>query len=165
MGYKATNLKGKKFGRLTVLEATEKRSDNKCVIHKCKCSCGNIKEVSSSDLTRGIVKSCGCLQHETNIENGNQAGKIYIEKNIVEGTNIQALQTKKLRSNTSGIKGVHWDKARQKWVAKIIFQGKEYFLGRYAKKEDAIDARAIAEKEMHEKFLDEHNLLNPTNGE
>ncbi len=159
MGLKAIDLKGKIFGRLTVLEATEKRSSNKCVIHKCKCACGNIKEVPSDDLLKGTVKSCGCLQHETNIKNGNQAGRIYIEKNIVDGTNIQSLQTKKLRNNTSGVKGVHWDKAREKWVAKIIFKGKEYFLGRYAKKEDAIDARAIAEKEMHENFLREHNLL------
>ena len=150
MGYKATDLKGRKFGRLIVLEATEKRSDNKCVIHKCQCDCGNIKEVSSDDLIKGIVKSCGCLQHESNIKNGIQAGKIYVEKNIVDGTNIQALQTKKLSTNTSGTKGVHWDKARGKWVAKIIFKGKEY----------AIEARAIAEKEMHEKFLEEHGLLN-----
>lgn len=159
MGVKAANLKGRKFGRLTVLEATEKRSSNKCVVHKCKCSCGNIKEVPSDDLLKGFVKSCGCLQHETNIKNGNQAGKIYVEKNIIEGTNIQTLQIKKLSTNTSGIKGVHWDKARGKWVAKIIFKGKDYFLGRYTKKEDAIEARAIAEKEMHEKFLEEHGLL------
>jgi len=159
MGAKAINLKGRKFDRLTVLEATGKRSSNKCVIYKCKCRCGNIKEVPSDDLLKGFVKSCGCLQHESNIKNGNQAGKIYVEKNIIEGTNIQALQTKKLSTNTSGTKGVHWDKAREKWVAKIIFKGKEYFLGRYAKKEDAIKARAIAEKEMHEKFLEEHGLL------
>jgi len=159
MGAKATDLKGRKFGKLIVLEATEKRSSNKCIIHKCKCSCGNIKEVASDDLLKGFVRSCGCLQHETNIENGKQIGKYHVEKNIIEGTNIQALQTKIISTNTSGVKGVHWDKAREKWVAKIIFKGKDYFLGRYTKKEDAIEARAIAEKEMHEKFLKEHNLL------
>jgi len=142
----AADLTGRKFGRLTVLEATEKRSSNKCVIHKCKCDCGNIKEVSSSDLLRGIVKSCGCLWHESNIKNGDNVGKFHIEKNIIEGTNIQALQTKKLSTNTSGTKGVNFDKSRQKWVARIEFKGKNYFLGRYEEKGEAIAARSIASK-------------------
>ena len=63
---------------------------------------------------------------------------------------------KKPKTNTSGIKGVSWDKSRNKWVAQIQFKGKNYYLGRYANKEDAREAREKAEKEMFGKFLEEH---------
>lgn len=49
--------------------------------------------------------------------------------------------------NTSGAKGVCWDKSRSKWIVHIKRFGRQKFLGRYAKQEDAIkayDAAAIA---------------------
>lgn len=60
------------------------------------------------------------------------------------------------KANKSGIKGVSWDKNRNKWVAQITFKGKNYNLGRYNNKEDAREAREKAEKEMFGKFLEEH---------
>jgi len=39
--------------------------------------------------------------------------------------------------NTSGLKGVHWNKERRKWVAQISRNGKIIPLGRYATKEQA----------------------------
>ncbi len=61
------DLSGKTFGRLTVLEDTKKRSDGN-VIWKCKCSCGNIVNVNSSYLRKGITRSCGCLSREVKAE-------------------------------------------------------------------------------------------------
>lgn len=63
---------GQKFGRLTVIEKTDKRSKSRGVIWKCRCDCGNIVEVEAGALTdkdRG-TKSCGCLQKEKAAENG-----------------------------------------------------------------------------------------------
>lgn len=57
------NLKGQKFGRLTVLSLKEKNSKDR-VKWICKCECGNIVDVSSYNLSHGIAKSCGCLQKE-----------------------------------------------------------------------------------------------------
>ena len=48
-------------------------------------------------------------------------------------------------SNTSGCIGVYLDKARNKWVAEIIYAGMKKHLGRYVNKEDAIKARKLAE--------------------
>ena len=56
------NLVGQQFNRLTVIERVENR--NKIVYWKCKCSCGNIVEVSSWNLRSGHTQSCGCLQKE-----------------------------------------------------------------------------------------------------
>lgn len=53
------DLKDMVFGKLTVLEKTEKRSQGS-VIWKCRCECGNIKEVNGSNLRQGYTRSCGC---------------------------------------------------------------------------------------------------------
>ena len=60
------NLTGQIFGKLKVLYPTNKRIDGK-VIWTCKCECGNIAEVMSSNLTRGNTLSCGCFQKEQTI--------------------------------------------------------------------------------------------------
>ena len=78
------------------------------------------------------------------------------KKQCLEGTSIRSLTMKKPRTNTSGIKGVSWDKRRNKWLAQIEFKGKHYYLGRFPNKEDAREAREKAEKEMFGKFLEEH---------
>lgn len=59
-----------------------------------------------------------------------------------------------LKNNTSGIRGVSWDSHKQKWVAQIGFKGKNYHLGRYAKKEDAAKARKEAEENLFGNFLE-----------
>lgn len=55
----------KKFGRLLVLEETNKRSNNQTVIWKCKCDCGNTVYIDTNRLTSGNTKSCGCLSIES----------------------------------------------------------------------------------------------------
>jgi len=47
--------------------------------------------------------------------------------------------------NTSGTKGVYWDKSRNKWAAQIKYDYKAYGLGRFNNIEDAIQAREEAE--------------------
>lgn len=44
------------------------------------------------------------------------------------------------RDNTSGVKGVTWDKGRQKWMAKIQVAGDHKFLGRFTSLEEAADS-------------------------
>jgi HNH endonuclease len=56
-------LKGKRFGRLLVLENTFTKN-NSNYIWKCLCDCGNIVEIAGSSLTGGYTKSCGCLNKE-----------------------------------------------------------------------------------------------------
>lgn len=55
--YTTLDLLGKRFGKLTVIEKTDKRSKGS-VIWKCRCDCGEICETLSNFLTHGSVKSC-----------------------------------------------------------------------------------------------------------
>lgn len=63
------------------------------------------------------------------------------------------LNRKMLKNNTSGVRGITYDKTSQKWQAQIVFKGKTYKLGRYIDKEDAIRARKMAEEAMFVNFL------------
>jgi hypothetical protein len=51
-------LEGLKFGSLLVMK---KKRDKIGVVWKCLCVCGMNRDVTTSHLLRGLVKSCGCL--------------------------------------------------------------------------------------------------------
>lgn len=55
------DLRGKRFGKLTVLKPTDARSLSGDMIWICQCDCGKSTEAASSLLLRGGKKSCGCL--------------------------------------------------------------------------------------------------------
>lgn len=57
------------------------------------------------------------------------------------------------KDNTSGYKGVGWNKRKNKWFATISFNKKTTFLGLFSDKEDAIKARLKAEKELLEDLI------------
>lgn len=57
------DLRGQRFGRLTVIKDTgKKRYPGKNKIWLCKCDCGKLIEVHSGRLRGGETKSCGCLK-------------------------------------------------------------------------------------------------------
>ncbi len=153
--FKAKDLRGKRFGRLIALEPTEERDkSSETVIWRCKCDCGNTKNISSYLLTSGRVRSCGCLQKEWSIKQGNNIGDMFVEKYIKDETNIKAIsRIKPMSHNTSGYSGVKWDKEREKWIAEIRFKNKIYYLGRYKDKQEAIKVRKEAEEKLHKEFL------------
>lgn len=147
------DLTGKKFGFLIAKEPTEQRAANGSIVWKCECTkCGKDCLVSVELLTKGVA-SCGCLQKEAVVKNGQKVGRYVKEEHCVDGTNVKNLTQKLSKNNTSGVKGVYWDKSKNKWVAQIRFKGKNYYLGRYFKKEDAADARKIAEEKLFGDFL------------
>lgn len=54
------NLLNQKFGKLTVIEETNKRK-NKSVVWKCQCSCGNVVELSTKELrSDGVIQCPNC---------------------------------------------------------------------------------------------------------
>lgn len=49
------------------------------------------------------------------------------------------------RSNTSGQRGVHWEKNSSSWVVRITVSGNRFILGKFSSKEDAIRCRKKGE--------------------
>lgn len=67
------NITGQKFGRLIVIEFSHihiTKSGQHVTYWKCECECGNMKELSKSNLISGNSKSCGCLYEETKDRHG-----------------------------------------------------------------------------------------------
>jgi len=52
------------------------------------------------------------------------------------------------KHNTSGVKGVTWDKFRYKWIAQIHIKGKHIHLGRY----EELDSAKLARKQGEESY-------------
>lgn len=70
-------------------------------------------------------------------------------KNLRLASNAKNARNHKLYShNTSGVSGVHFAEASNKWKATIRYNGCNIHLGYYASFEDAVNARIVAEKEL-----------------
>ncbi len=68
-------------------------------------------------------------------------------------------------NNTSGRKGVSWDKTRNKWIVSITYNKKTYHIGRFDNFDDAVKAREEAEKIYHKEYhYDDLNLEVEING-
>lgn len=140
---------GHRFGMLTVTSYAGKK--NGVHFWKCRCECGNETTVNQSSLQSGHTTSCGC-----------QAKPVYEYKTLVDGTCVELLRTalKKgtiAKNNTSGVRGVYWDKKRQNWVAQITFKGKTLYLGSFANIGEATTARKRAEERYFGEFLEEYD--------
>ena len=84
---------GDKFNKLKVLEKTDSRL-NRSIIYKCLCDCGNITYVKSTNLAKGLIKSCGCYQKEqvskSNKKHGYSHTKIfYIYQDMKKRCTVQ----------------------------------------------------------------------------
>lgn len=79
---KFIDLSGKRFGRLVVIEKTDRRSGTNA-IWKCKCDCGKETFVSSGNLRSENTTSCGCLNKELVIIHGQyQSSEYYAWQHI-----------------------------------------------------------------------------------
>jgi hypothetical protein len=74
------NIEGQKFGNLTVINfvGVIKRIG----IWKCKCDCGNIKDIRYRDLKSGNSKTCGCSKLYQNTKSHNWKGYEGLPKTI-----------------------------------------------------------------------------------
>jgi hypothetical protein len=69
LSHSAHDLLGRRFGRLVVVEKTNKRIEKR-VVWKCECACGNTWYGTGHVLLTENTKSCGCWQREVASLNG-----------------------------------------------------------------------------------------------
>lgn len=79
------------------------------------------------------------------------------KENLRSVTKSQNNMNRNVQSNnTSGFRGVIYDKSRNMWKSEIKINGKLIYLGRYKEKSDAIKVRIEAEK----KYFGDYNFVN-----
>ena len=125
------DLTGRRFGRLRVLGMQEMDCGNWSRVWLCRCDCGRLCNVRQGNLIYKIVQSCGCLRGKNFLNNDNY------------GTG---------KNNTSGITGV-CPGPNGMWIAQIGYNGKIYNIGSFKTKEQAADARYLAEQKCKADFL------------
>ncbi len=136
--YAFADVAGQRFHRLTALYRLDARDKNGSVIWHCRCDCGREVDVSYNNLRYSNQRSCGCRRREHDQE---LSGLL----THVAGTSVDILKSKKVpKNNTTGVKGVYL--IRGKYVAKIVFQKKQYLLGSYDNLTEAQRARQEADE-------------------
>jgi hypothetical protein len=61
-GDKTLDLIGRRFGKLTVVEKLQERTNNNSVLWLCRCDCGNLHKAVQGNLLKGSAISCGCIR-------------------------------------------------------------------------------------------------------
>ena len=84
------NISGQKFGKLTAIKRAGKDKNGR-IMWLCKCDCGNLINVSTTDLRAGRRKSCGCLKKERHNLVGQRFGKLTVIRKDTYGTHAKYL--------------------------------------------------------------------------
>ena len=148
------NLTDQRFGRL-VAKRIVPQIKSKSPTWECFCDCGNICYVTAQNLKNNSTRSCGCLLEENIKRLGKESWENVLKKKYINGTITDFLFNpgKIRKDNTCGYPGIEERKRDGKWVAKLTFSGKSYWLGSYYNKSEAIFARMNAEDEVIEEFM------------
>lgn len=156
MTRKRIDLTGQRFGRLVAVKDAGYAKHHSRV-WECKCDCGNTTSVKAENLTRGYVRSCGCLANAVQHQAIKKVQGWVLDHDMKEHTRISLLTRKISSNNTSGIKGVSWNSARKMWIAQLEFQHIVVLYSSFAKKEDAIRARREAEEKYFKPILKKYH--------
>lgn len=115
LGKTIKDISGQKFGKLTALYPID--TQNKRTIWRCKCDCGNEKNISIYYLTNGISQSCGCLSSKNNLN----------IKNILKENNIK-YEEEKTFSDLKDIKLLKFDFYLPDYNCCIEYDGIQHFI-------------------------------------
>lgn len=126
---------------------------------KCKAKkwCLNNGYVISGVHPNAIRLQNFLLNHKANpktvIDHINRNPLDNRRKNLRLASISQNIINSKLHcDNTSGYRGVCWEKRRKKWQASIMVARRQVYLGYFVHKEDAINKRKEAAKRFHSGF-------------
>ncbi len=143
--YAYSDITGQRFNRLVALYKTRKRTAKGGVIWHCRCDCGNEIDLPYNTLVYSHQQSCGCQKKEHDQVLGSLQTR-------VDGTSLDIIRSGKIPKNsTTGVRGVYL--IRGKYVAKVNFQKKAYYLGSFPSMEEAVSARKDAEEALYQRTI------------
>lgn len=100
-------------------------------------------------LHRFILEADGCKQ----VDHHNHDGLDNRRSNLRLCSASENQSNRKMqKNNSSGFRGVFWDKRNKKWMAMIQWENKKTTIGRYLEKTQAARAYDIRAKELHGDF-------------
>ncbi len=148
-----TDLSGRRFGKLVVVGLSDKRGSRgkrTVPLWECLCDCGGTVYKATDTLNGEGTRMCGeCARKYASERMRQRAG-------YVDGTQVTRLKSERLSvTNTSGCRGVCYDKKTGLWRARLKFKGQQMSFGSYKTFEAAVKARKAAEIEYYGEYLKE----------
>jgi len=113
-----------------------------------------IPNIRMHRLVMKVTENKYMVDHIHHILHDNRKSELRIVTRSQNGMN-KALA----KNNTSGVKGVYWDKTSEYWRPFIVIDKKQTLLGKFDKFEDAVKVR----KEAEEKYQGEYSYDNSMN--
>lgn len=105
-----------------------------------------VPELSRIASIHRIITGLDDISYDIDHKNGELSRHDNRKSNLRVATRSQNQMNKgRQKNNTSGIVGVGWHKATNKWTAYIAVNKRQIYLGLFDRKEDAIKARKEAE--------------------
>lgn len=153
---RSPDIAGKRFGKLTVLSRSKKRGPRGArtvALWRCRCDCGAIVYKPKDSLTNPELSMCAECALHYGVKMAREAA------GYVGGTQLSRITNiKETAANTSGCRGVYYEKTSNKWRARLRFKGKLISLGSFNSFEDAVEARKKGEELYFGEFVE--NVLN-----
>lgn len=140
---------GKKINGIEILRLSGRDKKSILYVDAICPICGKEFTTVLSRIKKGIDSCSECAR--TNLKEGHEISK----DACVEGTNVLSIKPDRAlnKNSTTGQKGVSRN-GDGRYRAYINFKRKQYHLGVYNTLKDAAEARKIAEKNIHGKFLE-----------
>ncbi|WP_461239461.1 AP2 domain-containing protein [Paucilactobacillus sp. N302-9] len=152
---KLIDISGQKFGRLTVLSKANHNSVNGNARWLCRCDCGRLTIADSTQLRKGIIKSCGCYRKEVArkrfLNNSKAIAHMGDTSTLKNADGVAYASLVKNRRNQSGVIGVSFDKQTGRWFARLMYEHKYVLMESFTELNAAIDARKNAEQHYFHK--------------
>ena len=118
---------------------------------KCIYDCGAVVYRLPDKLRSDVDSACDDCLKKTKVT------AMVAGAGFVEGTQLPKIQNNApTAANTSGVRGVFWNKRTQKWRAMICFQKQNHYLGEYSDFADAVKARQEAEEKYFAPVLENY---------
>lgn len=151
---KSPDITGCRYGFLTVIGRSDKRAPRgkrTVPLWECRCDCGAIVYKAKDTLTN--PDQCSC----SDCANKHNAAGMRKSAGFVEGTQLSRLTcTEPVGLNSSGRRGVSYDKKTNRWRARIGFHGQKINLGYFKTLEEAVSARERAEQVYFKPLLEKY---------
>lgn len=104
-------------------------------------------------MHRDIARRMGLTIDGRQIDHRNRNKLDNQRENLRMSTQSQNVMNSPIRrNNTSSVSGVHFDKSKRKWVARVSVEGKSVFFKRFDTFEEAVEARKRIAKEYYGEF-------------
>lgn len=145
-GYNIDDYIGNRYNHLTLIKNINKINKNNSKLALFKCDCGNIRELVFTQVLNGKIKTCGCKQGFSSMQEQKEKHKIALLKHNISDT---------IKSNTSGFRGITI--ANGKYRVRIQINKKSMHLGYFNTLDNAIQARKEAEEKYFKPILDKYN--------